>query len=315
MRIKKVFTSGFFVLILLFFTACSQEQQPIKVGTQPWIGYETLNIAKDLHYLPESVTLVMGDMSTDSVNDLQTGKTELAALTLGEVVLARSKNIPLEIVMVFDVSTGGDNVISTQVLENLSDIKGKRIVHEDSTVGRVMLSNLLKNAGLTKKDVQVSSLSQNKHLDAWDKNTSDIYITYEPVSTKLITKGGYKVFSSKDIPNTIVDVLVAHKEFSKGKEASIKALIKSHFKAIEHINTHYDDALYRIAEYENTSFDDTKHSYSGIRFASLQDNYQLLKNPIVLTSKLEEINALLKKENTLEENVNLDGIFNAKYLP
>ena len=64
--------------------------RPLAVGIHPWIGYETLHLAREFGGLPASVELAEGKTQGDSQSALKAGKIGAACLTLDEVLVARA---------------------------------------------------------------------------------------------------------------------------------------------------------------------------------------------------------------------------------
>jgi NitT/TauT family transport system substrate-binding protein len=64
---------------------CSKSQ-PLKTGIHPWIGYESLYLADEFGWLPQTVELVKGQAASDSMTGLLAGELDAAALTLDEAL-------------------------------------------------------------------------------------------------------------------------------------------------------------------------------------------------------------------------------------
>jgi len=313
---QKIFTIFITLFITLFFLqGCNKKSEKLDVGVHQWIGYHSLYIANDLNYLQKSVTLHKERDPLERIRKLKDGTIQVATFTLDEVLLAREQGVPLQVVMFFDISAGGDSVISCKNLEKLSDIKGERIAFEETTISRVMLASLLESANVKEDEISLLSIPQAKQEEGYKENKSDIFITYEPFATQLRSLGGKVIFDSREIPNTIVDVLAINTDTIHGKEESLKKLIAAHFKTLNHLTTNYDDYMYRIAHYEQSSFADSKKAFNGIRMPFLQENYQLLKNPQLLQKTLTQLNQILIQQKILKESQKFDALLSAEYLP
>jgi NitT/TauT family transport system substrate-binding protein len=147
-------------------TGCSRSQ-PLRLGIHPWIGYETLYIAREFGWLSPDVVLHEGKIAGDSLVALKQGAVDAAALTLDEVMTARAAGVSLVVVLVFDVSAGADVVLARSDIGELKDIVGRRIGVEPSAVGEIMLARVLEAAGLEQKSVAKIDLPPDRQLEAW----------------------------------------------------------------------------------------------------------------------------------------------------
>ena len=71
-----------------------------------------------------------------------------------------------------------------------------------------MLQKALEKAGLTEKDIQLVNMNPDDAGAAFAAGKIDVAVTWEPWITKASgDKKGHVIFSSKETPNLILDVL------------------------------------------------------------------------------------------------------------
>ena len=133
--------------------ACSPQSQPLRIAPHPWVGYETLCLAQDRGVLPQSVTLRHGQRAADTLAALRAGTVDAGMLTLDEMLTARAAGTPLMAVLIFDSSSGADVLLARPQLRQLGDLAGKRIGYEPTTVGVLVLGEVLAQAGLAEAAV------------------------------------------------------------------------------------------------------------------------------------------------------------------
>ena len=252
--------------------------KPISIASHVWPGYESMFLARGEGWLDTNqVHLVETSSASDSLQMLAEGKVDGAALTLDEVLTARSKGVPLSVVMIFDVSAGADMLIVRPGIKSLADLKHHRIGVEEGAVGGLMLANILRSAGLKKEDVNIVSLTIDKQANAWTQQQMDAVITYEPVASIVQQQGGIKLFDSRQIPNTIVDVLAIRSDALDHSHASaIRNLLSSYFKALDHLNRNPHDAAYRMATRLNLPADDVLPAFKGLLLPDAANNHRML---------------------------------------
>jgi NitT/TauT family transport system substrate-binding protein len=311
-------TMSLFVCALILSACGLWADKPIAVAAHVWLGYEPMFLARDEGWLDShQVRLVETHSATESMQALADGKVQGAALTLDEALKARSMGMPISVVMVFDVSAGADMLLADAGIKNLTDLKGKRIGYEPSSVGEVMLVKILQIAKLTKQDVQLVAINVDKQHQAWNDKQVDAVITYEPVATQLLSEGAIKLFDSRQVPNTIVDVLVIRNDvLNRSHAQAIRHVIYAHFQALNHISHNPHDAAYRMAIHLGLGVQQVLSAYKGLQLPDAANNYRLLaddKPPLLIgASKL----ATLMLENKLiSQPDNLSSLIRDEYLP
>ncbi|MBI5451402.1 MAG: ABC transporter substrate-binding protein [Gammaproteobacteria bacterium] len=291
---------------------------PVAIAAHIWPGYEPMFLAQTEGWLDASlVQLVEASSATESMQRLVTGGVQGAALTLDEVLKARAGGVPLSVVMVFDISAGADMLLARAGIKNLADLKGRRVGVEQGAVGSLMLSHVLRDAKLTKHDIEPVAVTIDKQLDAWTRNQVDAVVTYEPVSSKLLQRGAVKLYDSRQIPDAIVDVLAVRSEALDYRHATaLRHLLAAYFRAHHHVHSNPHDAAYRMAGHLGLPEGDVLAAYQGLLLPDLASNRRLLSGrPPRLLTTARAVSALMVEEGLLPRQDTLTTLINADYLP
>ena len=288
--------------------------RPLSVGIHPWIGYESLYLAREFGWLPPGVNLHEGKVASDSMASLQAGQIDAAALTLDEVLQVRAAGVPLVAVLVFDVSAGADMVLARPGIDTLKQLAGKRIGVERSAVGALMLAKTLEAAGLFANDVTVLDLPPDRQLAAWHAGEVDVVATYEPTASLLKREGAVQLFDSRQMPDTIFDVLAVRQDRVAGRELILSALLSAHFKALDHLRINRQDGLYRISAHEGIQFSEAQRALNGIELPDLQGNQGYLSSGGHLAQAATEISRLMTARGLLPRPDSLLELVDARYL-
>ena len=122
---------------LSLLTGCpAPAQAPLRIGTNTWLGYDPLYLAKDLGFFPgDSVQPIRFASSSASIQALSERKLEAVALTLDEVLSISQFDTDLTVVLVLDFSHGADALLARPEFVGPGDLKGHRIGVEVSAVG------------------------------------------------------------------------------------------------------------------------------------------------------------------------------------
>lgn len=292
--------------------------QPIAIATRVWPGYELMHLARSEGWLDaQRVRLVEISSGQDTVKALVAGQVDGAALTLDEVLQARASGLPLSVVMIFDISAGADMLVTRPGLKALAELKGRRIGFEPGSGGELMLVEALRAADLTKEDVTLVMLPVARQREAWSRDQVDAVVTYEPVGTQLQTQGALNLFDSRQIPNTIVDVLAIRRDRLDRRHAgAIRHLLAAHFRALEHLNRNPQDAAYRMAPHLGLPAADFLSAFKGLTLPDAANNYRLLAGtPPELLTSARKLSAILVKSGLLKQDDPLTTLICADFLP
>jgi len=298
--------------------ACGRsDSRPLTIAAHTWVGYEPMFMARSEGWLEDKkVRLHQTQNATESLQALAEGKVDGAALTLDETLQARQSGQKLKIVMVFNISAGADMLVSRPALGSLSDLRGKRLGYEQSSVGALLLAEILAKAGLTKSDVMLVPVSVDKQVEAWQDNAFDAVITYEPVASELLDLGARRLFDSRQIPNTIVDVLAIRSDLVDEHADALRHLLRAHFRALDHLTRNPHDAAYRMATHLNLPAGEVLSAFKGLVLPDAQANQRLLAGnepSLLLTAK--RVSAVMVESGLLRQPDTLDTLVSAEFIP
>lgn len=296
-------------------TACAPREQSLRIATHPWIGYESLCLAQELDWLPPGAALRHRDSSAESMAALRAGEVDAATLTLDEMLRVRASGVPLTAVLVFDSSSGADVVLARPGIERLQDLAGKRIGYEPTAVGALVLSEVMAQAGLGDDAVTRIELPLREQLAAWRDGAVDAVVTYEPTAAALRAEGAVRVFDSRQMPDTIFDVLAMRTDRLKGREATLRRVIDTHFRALAYLHQNRDDAVYRIAAHQRVTADDVRRALAGVTLPDVEGNRYALGRGSRFASATQRLHRLMLDRGLLAEADTLADLSRTDYLP
>ncbi len=316
---RQLLRTGAGVVLPVLLAGCSAWQDlPVAVASHVWVGYEPMFFARDKGWLDaQKVTLVQTHSSQDSIAALRAGTVQAAALTLDEVLTVRSSGLPLSIVLVFNESLGADMVLARPGISSLAQLKGQRIGYEASSVGEIMLVEVLQVAGLKREDVRLEKILVDQQVAAWQSRTVDAFITYEPVAAQLLAQGMTRLFDSRQIPDTIMDVLAVRTEALDARHAkAFQHLISVHFQAIDAIVRNPQDAAYRLSGRLNLPPAEVMTAFKGLMLSTPAMNYRFLAGtePQLLGTS-RRVADILQRGGLLGQAAPTLDLINPSYLP
>ena len=101
-----------FLLVLLFsslITGCSHEADPLRIGSNRWLGYAPFYLADEFGWATSSnIRLVEYSTSNGVIRGMHNGLLDAALLTLDEAITLQSTGHDIEIILVTNISAGAD---------------------------------------------------------------------------------------------------------------------------------------------------------------------------------------------------------------
>ncbi|MEZ5616464.1 MAG: ABC transporter substrate-binding protein [Rhodocyclaceae bacterium] len=275
-------------LVLLPALAACGPPPALRIASHVWPGYEFMFLARAEGWLDaRRVSLLETASATESMQALAEGSADGAALTLDEVLRLRAGGVPLAVVLVFDISAGADMLLAGPGIERLAGLKGRRIGVEEGAVGALMLDQALRAAGLAPGEVRTVFVPIDRHEEAWHAGGLDALVTYEPVAGRLMDAGARRIFDSRSLPDTIVDVLAIRTPvLDGGADEAVRHLVAAHLRGLDHLASHPQDAAYRLAPRLKLPPGETLAAFRGLLLPDRDGNRRLLAGaaPALLAS-------------------------------
>jgi len=304
-----------FLMLTLLLSACHSQEPQLRIGTSIWAGYEPLYLARSLgSYEGSQIKLIELSSTSDVMHALRSGTLEGAALTLDETLTLLDDGFDLSVILVMDISDGGDALLAKPEITSLKALRGKRVAVEKSNVGAILLDGALQAAELTAADIEIISCTIEAHIDCY--SSSDAVVTYEPVRTKLLQLGARQLFDSSQISGRIADVLVVHTKTTKTNPHSLEQLLTGYFKAYDYLTAQPEDAAQRMAKRMALPPADVLAAYEGIKLQGIEDNRRLLQSePAPFEDTAAKLADFMYNRKLLKNQLTIDNFVDSSFLP
>ncbi len=220
------------IFIVIGLSSCSPYKSSLTVGAAPWPSFEFLFLAKELKYLdPRQFSLFELPSSTSVIQAFQTGKLDVAFLSLDEVLTLVALGIDLKVITVIDQSIGGDALLAKPEIKTLQDLKWHSIGYENKAAGALLLSETFNLTGLNNQTVQLLEVKQNEAKDLYMKDNIDALIVREPQKQQLLALGARELVNSNILEQRITHLMVVREDIYISKEEQITLLLKRFYQA------------------------------------------------------------------------------------
>ncbi|MFD0679717.1 MULTISPECIES: ABC transporter substrate-binding protein [unclassified Paenibacillus] len=294
---------------------------PVKLALSPWPGWFVWYLVKEKGFFEKNgvnVELVWFPVYSDSLAALATGKVDANSQTLSDTLAPASKNIPLKAVLVNDNSFGGDGIVVKPGIQSLQDLKGKKVATELGTVDHLLMLTALGKSGLKEKDVNYVNMTVNDAGPAFIAGNLDAAVLWEPFLSKAIEEGkGKLLFSSKDTPGLIPDLLVFKEEFTKGRPEDVKKIIHAWFDALDYWKKNPEESLKIMAKAAETPLDEYKKGVDSVKIFTPEDNLKAFQKDEDYTSLFytgQKTGEFLKGLEMLSSIPKLESVIDSSFI-
>jgi NitT/TauT family transport system substrate-binding protein len=305
------------MLALALPTQAAPPLKPYKVGFNAWIGSIAFFVAQQKGFFKdEGLDVQTKSFSSpgDGLKPLLSGDLD-AVLSTADSVLTVVDKAPgqLKIVYLTDTSSGADAILAKKDIKTIKEMKGRKVAATLGQCNQLLLSKALEKAGLAEKDINLVNMNPDDAGAAFAAGQLDVAVTWEPWITKVAgEKKGHVIFSSKDTPNLILDVLAVNTKGAAKKAAETRAFLKALNRGYEFVLSHRDEAAVLAGKALEQKPEEVKPMLDKINLYGPQKNLELLAGPAAEASK--QVAKFFKDKKVNDTLVDTSTLFDASYL-
>lgn len=284
-------------------TAASAE---IKVGVSDWPGWVAWYVAEQKGFFKKNgtdVKLVWFANYTDSISALSSGQLDANAQTWSDTLGPLAKGIPIKAILVNDNSAGNDALVVGPKITSMAQLKGKKVALEQYSISHFVLATALAKNGMKLSDVKLVNLSAGDAAAAFISGKVDAAVLWNPWISQIEKSGkGKPLFTSKDMPGLVPDLLVAQDKAIATKRKELVGMIKAWFETEKFIREQPAEATKIMAKVVNLSPEEYAVFLPGTKFFDAAANKQAFdaKDPLSLSSMAPTITAFLTQFKLIE---------------
>lgn len=289
------------------------QSEALKLALGLWPGVETLIVAREKGLLPkENVQLIAMTWPSAAMRAFGNGAVDAAVLTLDEVLRLREGGYDLRVVMVMDVSIGGDVVLGGDDVRTPADLRGKRVGVDLRGSGMVLLQSALQSAAMSGRDVDMVPLNPSEAAAAMKERRVDAVVLAEPWATRIRRTGGNVVFDSRELKWPMYRVLVASSRAVRSQRMELQRVMAAHFEAGAVLqSSSQDSALIAVLRREGVSLDEFRGCMTRVKLIDPEAGARLMEPDGVLEAHSAALEAWMFGAGLLEgrppRSVWLDG--------
>lgn len=307
-----------FLAGVLLLTACqpASQQPPIRIGTNVWPGYEPLYVAYDEGaFAGQAVDLIEYRAAGQVLNGLRKGTINMAAVTLDEAVRIAASGYPVEVIWLFNISHGADQLLARPGINSIAELKGKRIGVEHNALGAYLLQRFFQLNQLNPSDYQVVGLDLAAHSQAISKAELDAVMTFDPEKSKLQRLGAVTLFTSKQVPGEVMDVLLVSKKPGHAPtEAAISQFIRSYYQHFNRLQQQWQAYLPLLNRRLKLTPDELAQSYQQLQIPTVAQQLDILQQQAQLNTVIQQYQQVLLDIGMIDQPCQCGQLINTRYL-
>lgn len=252
----------------------SRVQPPIvEIGIATWPGFASGMIGNEKRFFEDvEVKFKIIDDRSARYAAFQNGDIDIVVASVDEFAQSSSQ-IGGEIVLVTDLSAGGDGIVVKSDIKLVSDLRGKKVAFPRATPSHFLLYKVLQDNGLSPSDIEQVMVDDPGHAaQAFLGGSVDAAVTWEPFLSEVREKGGgHVLLTTRDYPGIIVDVLVASDRLTQDHER-LERFLDGWLRSVDYIKQNPDESAAIIARGLGIKNEDVRGMMAGLEFAGKKLN-------------------------------------------
>lgn len=240
---KTLLNSVSATLAAAVFSFAAHAAEPLKIGYSDWPGWVAWEVAIEKDWFAEEGVDVEFEWFdyVASMDAFAAGQLDAVTMTNGDALVTGATGAQSVMIIVNDFSNGNDMVVASNGIGSVADLKGKKVGVEMGFVGHLLLLKGLEEAGMSEGDVTLVNVPTNETPQVLASGDVDAIVAWQPSSGQALAQvpGSAAVYSSKDSPGLIYDVLAVNPASLASRKADWEKVAKVWYRVVDYI---YDDA-------------------------------------------------------------------------
>src|SRR4028119_2215219 len=312
-----------FIITCWLLFACHSSQPlkvkrpPLKVSLVPFVSYTPLIIAQEKGFFKAQgvdVELSYVNYSQFQDADFSAGKYDGIGLTLGDLVILSATNPDMQAVMVLDESTGADVVVTKSDIKTIPNLKGKKLGANLGGFSEVFVTEMLKISKLTSDDVRVVKAEALEVPQRIQNNAIQAGHTWEPYLSEALKLGANILFTSKQTPGLILDVVAFRSEVIRDRPEDIRPFVRGWLQALSYWETNIPEGN-EIAS-KALNIPSNTISFEGINLTDFAENKNFFQSdsPNYIYKTAKKYADFFIRAGNVTRLPNLETLFNSSFL-
>ncbi|WP_238568985.1 ABC transporter substrate-binding protein [Xenococcus sp. PCC 7305] len=285
------------------------------MGITNWPGFDIAVYAQEAELFKNrglEVEFVRFQNGSDAARAMLRGSVDAAFEALWDVTQVDPGNDRPVFVLVTNISSGSDGIVTQSEFTSLEDLKGKKIGAKLGTVNHLILLEALKLHNLKPTDVEIVDISNEAAVQKMQEGLLDAAVVWEPLlsSTAQDIKGNI-VYTTKDVDSLVIDGLATRSETLANKKEELTQFILTWFDLMAALESQPHDVFNIVGQKLEQNPESFASDYAGLKKGDIDMNQRMFEPQGRLTQAMKEITEMLREDprhgRTIREDVEING--------
>lgn len=300
----------------------STQSASASIGIVNWIGHTPLFIAQEKGFFKQlglNLDIKVFGSNPDLNAAFIAGRLDALAPVTSEAILIASKGKDFRIVLVEDVSVGADGILARNSVASLQAFKGERVVVEKGAVSHFFLLQVLKQAGISEKDIAIVNTPPDAAAAAYQAGKAEIAVSYAPFLQKANSaqKDGRIIFDSSKMPTAVTDLYIFDTKFIQNSPQAVQAFVNGIFQGLDFLNQNRTEGLAIAAKRLDMTPESLAADLKGIKLPDAATNIEMLTNPksdLYLPKSLTALTEFLATQKQIDKTPDITQLIEPKFV-
>jgi NitT/TauT family transport system substrate-binding protein len=248
----------------------------MRIAKYYWPGQYWIEIADQKGWFEEAgLNVEIVDTNPDyygSLQDTVDDKLDIAIFVLFDLIVFNSNEANLVSIINADISSGADAIVVNKNINDVAELKGKKVGVALNSFADYMLDVALNANGLSSEDV-VKVDVQLEDIQPFVANEIEGFVTFQPFVNEAVDQGnGRIIFDSSEISGLIPDVFTSRKSFIEERPEDVQVFVNVWHKTTKFIKENPDEAFGIIARLYGESVEDVAAFAEEVKILDLREN-------------------------------------------
>src|SRR4028119_2507181 len=211
-------------------------------------------------------------------------------------------------------SIGADVVVAQSDIKTILNLKGKKLGANLGGFSEVFVSEMLKTSKLTSDDVRVVKAEALEVPQRIQNNAIQAGHTWEPYLSEALKLGANILFTSKQTPGLILDVVAFRGEVIRDRPEDIRAFVRGWLQALSYWETNIPEGN-EIAS-QGLNIPSNTMSLEGIDLTDFAENKKFFQSdsPNYIYKTAQKYAEFFIRTGNVTRLPNLETLFNSSFL-
>lgn len=212
---------------------------PLRIGSSDWPGWVAWDIGVQKGWFRAAgvpVEFVWYEY-VQTLEAFAAGRVDGCSMTNGDQLVTGANGTPSVAILLNDYSNGNDMVVARSGLDQVQQLRGRKVGVELGFVSHLLLLKALESAQLVEDDVTLFNVPTDQTPRALEAGNVDAIVAWQPSSGRALREvpGSKAIFTSADVPGLIYDVLAVNPESLRRRRTDWEAVVAIWFDIVDYI--------------------------------------------------------------------------------